>query len=238
MIISHSHRFTFVHIHKAGGTSIETALDPYLSWNDLILGSSALGQGINKAYRLRHGLHKHSSVAEIQEICGSVYVDEYFLFAFVRHPIDRICSLYNFVGSSIQRLEEKLDVDLRSVNAVRMAKAAKRAPALKWPATRAFLVSPSFSEFIRDENLELDPGFHAQFSRLNCPITKKMKGEAYRLEDGGKSLSKIGERLGLDIELLHENKSKVVLIERDKMGAEDRRYLEEKFSVDFAAFGY
>ena len=197
MIISHSRRFTFVHIHKAGGTSIETALDPYLSWNDLILGSSALGQGINKAYRLRHGLSKHSSVAEIQDICGPVYVDDYYQFAFVRHPIDRICSLYNFVGSSIHKLEEKHQVDLKSARSLEKNKALNRAAALKWPATRAFLASPSFSKFIRDENLALEPAFHTQVSRLSCATTGKMKGDAYKLEDAEKSLAKIKERLGL-----------------------------------------
>src|SRR5215469_2544795 len=58
MIISHSRRFIFVHIHKAGGTSVEQALDPHLAWNDLILGGSQFGEKIQGAYQKRFGLNK------------------------------------------------------------------------------------------------------------------------------------------------------------------------------------
>jgi hypothetical protein len=238
MIISHSRRFTFVHIHKAGGTSIEMALDPHLAWNDLILGSSPLGQGINRAYRTRHGLYKHSSVAEIQKLCGSQYIEEYYLFALVRNPIHRVCSLYNFVGSSVRKLEELHKIDLRAPNILTRKNLLKKIPTLNWPATRVFLASSSFSDFIRDDNLVREPGFHPQTTRLTCPDTGQLKAEIYKLEEITKSADAMRRRLGIDFELVHENKSRVTLIEPRLVSREDRTYLEEKFSADFSAFGY
>jgi hypothetical protein len=38
MIVSHTHKFIFVHINKCAGTSVTKALLPYLGENDLVLG--------------------------------------------------------------------------------------------------------------------------------------------------------------------------------------------------------
>ena len=38
MIISHKHKFIFIHINKCGGSSVTRALMPYLGPNDLVLG--------------------------------------------------------------------------------------------------------------------------------------------------------------------------------------------------------
>lgn len=137
MIISHSHKFIFIHISKCGGTSITNALLPYLGENDLVLGSSKrqasspLRRRIEKgtsiirflfpylerkflkrdntvkdlegfAKRLKnthsrngYQIDKHSSATEIRGFIGSPEVwDNYFKFAFVRNPWDRIVSTY------------------------------------------------------------------------------------------------------------------------------------------------
>jgi hypothetical protein len=49
MIISHSRKFIFIHIHKTAGESISEALRPYLSGRDLLLGTSLRGE-LNNAY--------------------------------------------------------------------------------------------------------------------------------------------------------------------------------------------
>ena len=103
MIICHSRRFVFVHVHKTGGTSIKTALDPLLQWNDLILGGTPIGEYLNEVYRQRFKLSKHASVAEIDKVCGTALCDEYYVFATVRHPVDRLCSIYNFIGGIVAR---------------------------------------------------------------------------------------------------------------------------------------
>jgi hypothetical protein len=233
MIISHSRQFTFIHIHKAGGTSIEVALDPHLSWKDLILGSSPLGQTINSAYRARHRLHKHSSVADILKVCGPSYLESFYLFALVRHPVDRICSLYNFVGSLINAMTPAALVRQTS-----MPKGTNPDSIVQWPSSRVYMASASFSEFIRHEDLVLDIAFHPQTTRLRCPISGELKGDIFKLEDASSSMSKIQQRIGIQFALLHENKSERPLIEPRAVPVEDRRYLESKFRADFDAFGY
>src|SRR5215469_11368082 len=109
MIISHSRQFTFVHIHKAGGTSVERALDQHLAWNDLILGGSPLGEKIQAPYSARFGLNKHSTVSDIERVCGSRYIEEFYLFALVRHPVARLCSIYNFVATMLNNWAQRHD---------------------------------------------------------------------------------------------------------------------------------
>jgi hypothetical protein len=238
MIISHSRKFTFVHLHKAGGTSVEIALDPYLSWNDLILGSTKFGQGINKEYRARHGLFKHSSVADIERICGSAFTDDFYLFALVRHPVDRICSLYNFIDTMIYNWKVKHDIDPDEKDFRVGPRIVKKTPVLNWPASRAFRASRSFSGFIRHADLTLDPAFHTQVSRLVGAESGKLKGEIFRLEDGEALNGKIGSRLGLDFHMLHANRSARTSVDRHTISSDDRQWLEERFREDFAAFNY
>jgi Sulfotransferase family len=238
MIISHSRKFTFVHIHKAGGTSVEKALDAYLAWNDLALGSSRLGQDMNEAYRQRYGLHKHSSVADIESVCGSAYTDDYYLFTVVRHPVDRICSLYNFVASMIRNWETKHGIDPLDADFKPDPKLLRMSPMLKWPSSRAFRSSKSFSEFIRNDDLALDTAFHPQISRLMSATSGTMKGEVLRLEDGAKLVNTVKHRLGIEFELLHENKSQITQIIPERISSTDRHWLEHRFRDDLAMLGY
>lgn len=64
MIISHRHRFIFLHAPKMAGSAIKLSLLPYLGRDDLILGAldDAIMQGLrpNRA-TLRHVLHPHSA---------------------------------------------------------------------------------------------------------------------------------------------------------------------------------
>lgn len=39
MIVSHSHKFIFVHARKVAGSSMKVAIAPYLSGDDIVIGS-------------------------------------------------------------------------------------------------------------------------------------------------------------------------------------------------------
>ena len=69
-MISHKHKFIFVHINKTGGTSIEKLLKKYSN-------------------RFR----KHQSITELNR---EVTSNDYFKFAFVRNSWDRFLSLYKY----------------------------------------------------------------------------------------------------------------------------------------------
>lgn len=240
MIISQSRRFVFIHIHKAGGTSIEFGLSPFLAWNDIILGSTPLGEAINDHYRKQYQLDKHSSVSDVERVCGLEAIKDYYMFSVVRHPLDRLCSLYNFVGSiifkwaSTQGIAPAATPDFIKKN----PESAKKNPALTWPASRAFIGTSSFSQFIRDGLLAQDKGFHTQVSRLKSSVDGNLRGNIFRLEDVAKWLPEVRAALGIEFDFPHKNKSELALSSRHSVSEEDKDYIEKYYADDYAAFGY
>jgi len=238
VIISHSRRFTFVHIHKTGGTSIEKALDPYLTWQDLILGGSDFGEKLQQPYSAKFRLHKHSTVADIENICGAEYVDGYFLFAAVRHPVSRACSLYNFAASTLNKWAKNQGIGLSEVASHITKEAAKKKPGLKWASSRALMATANFSEFIRHENVSKAPAFRPQVRSLQSATSEKLKGQFLRIEDHVNWTMDLGKRLGVEIRLPRANASTVKLIDEQSVNENDRRYVETLFREDYEAFGY
>lgn len=96
-IISQSHNFVFVHVPKAAGTSVTSALSRYTNFCDLEIGGTAFGEAIQPAYRQRFGLGKHSTAAEIRSVMGQVAWSKAFTFGFVRNPFDRCISTFHFL---------------------------------------------------------------------------------------------------------------------------------------------
>ena len=104
MIISHSRKFIFIHLEKCGGTSVETALQPYLAWDDLILGSTDFGESLQSLYINRYGedavknnmLWKHSSANQIYNYLGARRWNKYKKISVVRNPFDLMRSLYAY----------------------------------------------------------------------------------------------------------------------------------------------
>lgn len=83
MLISHRHKFIFVHVQKTGGSSIWRALAPLCDPSELTLAE-------------RSGLHSHSPASEIIRVVGRDVWDSYFTFAFERNPWDKCLSLYYY----------------------------------------------------------------------------------------------------------------------------------------------
>jgi chondroitin 4-sulfotransferase 11 len=80
MLISHKHKFIFIHIQKTAGTSI----------------SSALEQFCEESYPSI----KHWNARKIKEKFGAGVWDEYFKFSFVRNPYERLLSWYNMIDKA------------------------------------------------------------------------------------------------------------------------------------------
>ncbi len=77
MLISHKHKFIFIHIQKTAGTSISSALNPFCEESYPFL--------------------KHWSAVQIKEKFGSDIWNEYFKFTFIRNPYERLYSWYNMI---------------------------------------------------------------------------------------------------------------------------------------------
>lgn len=109
MIISPSREFVFIHLEKCGGTSVETALEPYLHWSDIILGSTDFGESYQQLLNNRFGndqvkkymLWKHSTAEDIFSFIGLDMWREFRKISVVREPVDLIKSLYFFSQTAV-----------------------------------------------------------------------------------------------------------------------------------------
>ncbi|MFA6961187.1 MAG: sulfotransferase family 2 domain-containing protein [Opitutaceae bacterium] len=97
MLISHRHKFIFIHIYKNAGTSITQALRPLTGgerrrW----LGRKLRGYGLHTRLDCSP-CAPHATATEIIEGIGRRKFEDYFSFAIVRNPWDWQVSLYTFV---------------------------------------------------------------------------------------------------------------------------------------------
>ena len=100
MLISHKHRFIFIHIYKTAGSSVRTALRPFIFYSELQLPILRMFRriGIRPPLILNPMPFEdsHNSAAEAVKVIGQKVFDKYFSFAFVRNPWDWQVSYYNF----------------------------------------------------------------------------------------------------------------------------------------------
>lgn len=96
-IINSSHKFIFVHVPKAAGTSITSVMSQLTNYCDLEIGGTHFGELVQPAYQRRFGLRKHSTAAELKAVVGDVKWSKYFSFSFVRNPFLRALSTFHFL---------------------------------------------------------------------------------------------------------------------------------------------
>jgi hypothetical protein len=175
---------------------------------------------------------------DIESICGACYVDDYYSFSLVRHPVSRLCSMYNFVGTILSKWAAQNGLTMEEIPEHITPRAAKKKPSLKWGSSRAFLTSKSFSEFIRHKDLAMAPGFRTQVSSLVGHSKGRLRAQFFRLEDHATWITSLGDRLGIQLDLPHANDSGIKMMREELVSANDRSYIESKFRDDFEAFGY
>jgi hypothetical protein len=96
MLISYSHKFIFIHIYKAAGTSIRSAITPFLLLPYQKITKRCLAEFGIQVYNTKP-LSNHSKAVEIIELMGRKKFNKYFSFAVVRNPWDHQVSLYSYM---------------------------------------------------------------------------------------------------------------------------------------------
>jgi hypothetical protein len=97
LIVSISHGFAFIHVPKSGGTSIHAYLERFTTPTDVDIGRSAGLNELSRRYADDHGLRKHSTLTELEEVLGPERLDGLTTFGFVRDPYQRTASLHRFL---------------------------------------------------------------------------------------------------------------------------------------------
>ncbi len=182
-IISNSRGFLFIHVQKCGGSSVESAYARYQRWNDLILGSTPLGERKAAIYKEEFGLHKHSTAAQLVDILGPEVFRGFEVIALVRRP-DRIFqSFYKWgnkmIANHVAETETSLDT-LR--NFARNDPSEYAWPALSWIHIRGCLLHETFSGYA---TMLMDSGFRARPSRYLRHDGQVLCPNVYRLEEPG-----------------------------------------------------
>ena len=96
MLLSHRHRYLFVHIAKTGGTSVRSILGRN-RWQEPLFWPGWVCGRISQVCQHRIGsrIPRHAPAAVAREMLPPTLFEEFFKFAFVRNPWDRLVSGYH-----------------------------------------------------------------------------------------------------------------------------------------------
>ena len=117
MLVSHAHRFLFVHVPKTAGTSVTTALAPFCHHPEQAPVNRLLAcAGINVNWLgpldWRRG-RKHTTANQMRQVFPRRVYDSYFKFAFVRNPWDLMVSYYHYIKANAEHHRQSRVAGLR-----------------------------------------------------------------------------------------------------------------------------
>ncbi|MFC4700835.1 sulfotransferase family 2 domain-containing protein [Glaciecola siphonariae] len=119
MIVSDSKQFIFLHIPKTAGTSVRKSLVPYAKPGESDYFSKALRRimGHYTPYRFKEfRYHPHLTMQNAKRLMPASRFNNYFKFAFVRHPVDWQYAIFRHILSHrhIKAFEKRFDFIYRS----------------------------------------------------------------------------------------------------------------------------
>lgn len=204
MLISHKHKFIFIHVFKVAGTSIRHALNPYCQPRF----TERVRRKLIGRPKLSIDFDHHAKASEVKEAIGARKFIDYFKFAFVRNPWDWQVSLYHFTLQNPQHFQHEEVRKLKGFDEY-----------IDWRVTKGMCYQSSFThdqegnclvDYIgRIENLEDD--FKNICNRLNIycqlPFENKSEHDDYMDYYNTTTYNLIAEAYKSEIELFRYNKT-------------------------------
>ena len=251
MLVMNSRKMIFVHLQKCGGTSVEVSFYEHCRWNDLLIGSSSLGELMQWEYFAKFALHKHSAAKEIERVIGSDNWVGYYSWATVRNPFSRVASLYGYVSCIVATGAPEVGYPLDGSPAEQSAWARRdkypHNEPWSFPAVKAFLLSRDdpqpFSAFLRNENLYEDAAFSPQWWGIQNENGNDFAVSCFvKLEELPAQWPGICRELHLPgIPLIYANATdRKFLTKPSKLfeHPDDVELMRTRFSADFLNLGY
>jgi len=112
MLISHSHKFIFIHVYKVAGSSIGDALREFAHFPSKVNKAKSFLGLAPKIFC--NDFPGHIKANELKEKIPAKIFDNYFKFAFVRNPWDWQVSLYHFALQTPRHHQHKLIKNMQS----------------------------------------------------------------------------------------------------------------------------
>jgi hypothetical protein len=216
MLISHEEpKFIFIHIQKTGGVSISNLLRRYSP-------TTTPGRG------LRH-ISARRALKQVEN------PDDYFKFAFVRNPWDRLVSWYTMIDEARKGVADGTAEPMTR-------RLIKKNNLFKY----VLRCGPTFDEFVKNctEKQWMGNGYYSfTFNQLRYLTDKN--GEVLvdyigRFENLAQDISHVFDMLGLEasqLEIPHENRSAHSHYS-EMYTPETREIVRKRFRRDIEFFGY
>ncbi|NNE63001.1 MAG: sulfotransferase family 2 domain-containing protein [Gammaproteobacteria bacterium] len=215
-MIMHKHRSIFIHVNKAGGTTVENLLAPFEEFRfvkKIYRGTIRRASFLNgfKGFSIAgiDFFHPHASALDIRSVIGEEKFNSYFKFAIVRNPWDIELSRYFFARKA------------RAHKLHSLANSLSFKEFLRWRESKGLRSRQIVKLCDEDENIIVD--------------------QIVKIEMLDKELPKLlGERFGFSIEgmLPRLNVSKNRTSYKEYYDQESVQIVERLNSKDIERFGY
>jgi chondroitin 4-sulfotransferase 11 len=224
MLVSHTHKLVFVHIQKTGGQTVSKILKENVP--DV------------SRFKRKHGF----AVQAVGELEGW---DEYFKFAFVRNPWDRLVSWYSMIRNVDAALSQQGPLDRGEQRYSRLARKLE-------PGKSQFLLwryvldnSSNFEEFVKNctDEIEIKNGVFYSFAYNQLDYVSDRDGNLLvdfigRFENFQNDLLEVSDRLGIELKSMPHNNPSPHRHYSSYYTPETEEIVRERFKRDIEYFGY